>query len=108
MKVKIVLKHTNRVAAIKELRALTGFGLKQACDLIPGGASWNDSFVIELISFPLNVNKYTEFDIIKLEKNTALDDELKNLICRAVRDNQLSIAKELIDVLNREQQRKSW
>ena len=102
MKVKIVLNHTDRVSAIKELRQLTGMSLKEAVALIPSTASWGDFFEIDIIG-PFNQNKYTQFKITELKpsKKQMLVDELKSLICKAVWDDEVVLVQDLMIALDR-------
>lgn len=103
MKVKITLKHDNRVAAIKELRKLTGMGLKEAIDMIPASASWGYSFEVEVSEFPKKPYQYLQFEITKIvnSRKQELTDELKSLICKAVWDNEIVLAQDLVIALDR-------
>lgn len=102
MKVKITLKHDNRVAAIKELRKLTGMGLKEAIDMIPASASWGYSFEVNTLG-AYNQSEYRQFKIteVKPSRKQELTDELKSLICKAVWDDEIVLAQDLMIALDR-------
>lgn len=102
MKVKITLQYNNHAAAIKELRQLTGMSLKEVCDLIPGSASWGDSFEVNTLG-AYNQSEYRQFKIIEVKpsRKQELTDELKSLICKAVWDDEIVLAQDLMIALDR-------
>lgn len=101
MKVKIILKHTSRVSAIKELRQLTGMGLQEAYALITGSTILGDTFEVNAIVSSIDKKLYQQFDIIELKdiKNKELVDELRSLICKCIWDGEIELGEKLTEVL---------
>ena len=101
MLVKIKLKdiYGFRVAAIKELRELTGMGLKEAVDLLPSEAATAGT-ILEVNADPSKVrNKFVNFDV--LVPADTLQERIKECIKLAVDSAEYDTAINLVQVLQR-------
>ena len=101
MLVKLVAKndaHNIRVQMIKELRSLTGFGLKEASDMISSSTTKGSTFEVNLL--PGKQNSYMEFFSV-YNSRSEVQPVVRHALNIAIDNNEFGLAKDLLSIMEK-------